>query len=150
MRQSCDHVSLTVKKKQLEGRFEANERRSEIAQLKDSHEVARVESSDGGEGTIDDNVSKISGTALIKLTTYISLIFTCPIPCHLFCGYQFLSNLLNKFKNDANVGSTFAKQVAESLSQCVQSSDDCLKSECPICLEEPRVEDAVHSECLFF
>jgi len=65
---------------------------------------------------------------------------------------QFLSNLLSKFKKNSKVianvneDSAFAKQVAESLSQCVQSSDDHLKGECPICLDEPRVEDAVHSE----
>lgn len=64
---------------------------------------------------------------------------------------QFLSNLLSKFKNDSNeacTGSAFAKQVAESLSQCVQSNDEFLESECPICLEEPRIEDSVHSKYL--
>ena len=46
----------------------------------------------------------------------------------------------------ASVESTFVKQVAETLSKSVQSSDEFLKSECPICLEEPRVKDAVYSE----
>lgn len=67
---------------------------------------------------------------------------------------QFLSGLLNKFKKNAGAAvsssggaaTSFATQVAHSLSQCVQSSDEYLKAECPICLDEPRVEDAVHSE----
>ncbi len=66
---------------------------------------------------------------------------------------QFLSGLLIKFRNASNGmfasasgESTFAMQVAETISKCVQSSDEFLKSECPICLEEPRVVDAVYSE----
>ena len=39
------------------------------------------------------------------------------------------------------------KKVAASLSQCVNLSEEYLASECPICLEEPRVEDAVHTPC---
>ena len=69
-------------------------------------------------------------------------------------AYQFLQNLLRKFKKNsngvcapANDKSAFMNQVAESLSQCVKTSDEFLNSECPICLDEPRVEDAVHSEC---
>ena len=41
----------------------------------------------------------------------------------------------------------FVNQVAESLTQTVQSTDECLKNECPICLDEPRVEDAIHTTC---
>ena len=58
-----------------------------------------------------------------------------------------------KFKTSANgvdgAGtndkSAFINQVAESLSLCVKS-DEFLHGECPICLDEPRVENAVHSE----
>ena len=42
---------------------------------------------------------------------------------------------------------SFVKQVAESLTRTVQSTDECLKNECPICLDEPRVEDAIHTTC---
>ncbi|KAL7551748.1 hypothetical protein ACHAWF_014931 [Thalassiosira exigua] len=62
----------------------------------------------------------------------------------------FLNNLLNKFKKKTAVvdeESTFVKHVAESLTQCVQSHDEYLSEECPVCLEEPRVEDAVHTPC---
>jgi len=98
---------------------------SELPRLKDSHEVVRESSNDSGVGTVVDD--------------------------------SFLSDLLNKFKKNANMQdestsfvqstSNFAQQVAESLSQCVQSNDDHLNSECPICLEEPRLEDAVHTPC---
>ncbi|KAL3806165.1 hypothetical protein ACHAXA_004494, partial [Cyclostephanos tholiformis] len=67
---------------------------------------------------------------------------------------NFLQNLLMKFKKANAVGgkkasdkSAFVNQVAESLSQCVKASDDFLCGECPICLEEPRVENAVHTPC---
>lgn len=73
---------------------------------------------------------------------------------------QFLGDLLKKFKKNAvNSNSSvptnknseeslsFVRQVAESLSQCVSSSDEYLKSECPICFEEPKLEDAVHTPC---
>ncbi|KAL3793573.1 hypothetical protein ACHAW5_002853 [Stephanodiscus triporus] len=67
---------------------------------------------------------------------------------------NFLQNLLRKFKKNsngvcapANDKSTFMNQVAESLSQCVKTSDEFLNSECPICLDQPRVEDAVHTPC---
>lgn len=43
--------------------------------------------------------------------------------------------------------SAFVNQVAKSLSQFVKTNGEFLNSECPICLDEPRVEDAVHSEC---
>jgi hypothetical protein len=46
----------------------------------------------------------------------------------------------------ANDNSAFMNQVAESLSQCVKTSDEFLQAECPICLDEPRVESAVYSE----
>lgn len=72
---------------------------------------------------------------------------------HCLARYQFLQNLLLKFKKNstgvgplANDKSAFMNQVAESLSQCVKTSDEFLNSECPICLDEPRVKDAVHSE----
>jgi hypothetical protein len=77
---------------------------------------------------------------------------TCDTHDLLAC-FQFLQNLLMKFKKANAVGgkkasdkSAFVNQVAESLSQCVKTSDDFLCGECPICLEEPRVENAVHSE----
>ncbi len=65
---------------------------------------------------------------------------------------DFLSGLLIKFNNTSSdfvasaSDSTYAMQVAETISKSVQSSDEFLKSECPICLEEPRMEDAVYSE----
>ncbi|KAL7540398.1 hypothetical protein ACHAXR_010079 [Thalassiosira sp. AJA248-18] len=110
LRQSCNHVSLTVNKK-LD--------KSELARLRDSHEVVRAElsSNEVGEGAVDDS---------------------------------FLSDLLTKFKKNnnavANANEAFATQVAQSLSQCVQSSEY-LTTECPICLDEPRVDDAVHTPC---
>ena len=55
--------------------------------------------------------------------------------------------MLSKFKKKQTSESSFAKQVAQSLSQHVHSTDEYLKSECPICLDEPRVEDAVHTPC---
>ena len=55
--------------------------------------------------------------------------------------------MLNKFKKKQTSESSFAKQVAQSLSQHVHSTDEYLKNECPICLDEPRVEDAVHTPC---
>lgn len=67
-----------------------------------------------------------------------------------FNSAQFLNDLLSKFKknSDGHVAATpYAKQVAESLTQCVKSSEEYLQEECPICLDEPRVEDAVHSKC---
>ena len=65
---------------------------------------------------------------------------------------DFLSGLLAKFNITSSdfvasaSESTYAMQVAETLSKCVQSSDEFLKSECPICLEEPMMEDVVYSE----
>ena len=61
---------------------------------------------------------------------------------------------MNKFKKKKSTETTtstkyepsFAQKVAESLSQ-VHSGDEYLKIECPICLDEPRVEDAVHTPC---
>jgi len=55
--------------------------------------------------------------------------------------------MFKKKKSKADTQSSFVKQVAESLTQTVQSTDECLKNECPICLEEPRVEDAIHTPC---
>ncbi len=63
-----------------------------------------------------------------------------------------MSDLLIKFKSKSSnqqrcESTSFASQVAESLSQCLQSNDEYLQEECPICFEEPRVEDAVHTPC---
>lgn len=66
--------------------------------------------------------------------------------------FQFVSNLLLKFKKfsdgvaSADGGSIFAKHIAESLSNYVQSNKEFMMSECPICLDKPRIEDAIHSE----
>ena len=135
LRQACDHVSLTVNKKLEMG---------EVPRLKDSQEVVRDESSsnDNGVGTVvDDSVSRKSSCWNDSFKSPTRL--TCQIP------RQFLSDLLNKFKKNANMqdeSTSFAQQVAESLSQCVQSNDDHLNSECPICLDLPKFKDAVHSE----
>ena len=38
-------------------------------------------------------------------------------------------------------------EIAETLSKCIQSNDKLLKTECPICFEEPNVVDSVHTPC---
>jgi len=65
---------------------------------------------------------------------------------------KFLSDLLMKFKTTSSnqrrcESTSYANQVAESLSQRLQSNEEYLHEECPICFEEPRVEDAVHTPC---
>jgi DNA repair protein RAD5 len=59
--------------------------------------------------------------------------------------------LLNKFKRNTvgiqEESTAFVKEVAQGLSQVVGSSEDCLKTECPICFEEPNITEAVHTPC---
>lgn len=38
-------------------------------------------------------------------------------------------------------------EIAETVSKCIQSNDKLLKTECPICFEEPNVVDSVHTPC---
>lgn len=38
-------------------------------------------------------------------------------------------------------------EIAETVSKCIQSRDKLLKTECPICFEEPNVVDSVHTPC---
>lgn len=57
---------------------------------------------------------------------------------------QFLEDLLAKFKHSTNEHSM---EIAETVSKCIQSHDKLLKTECPICFEEPNVVDSVHTPC---
>ena len=68
---------------------------------------------------------------------------------HIFAS-QFLRGLLNKIKKNSiksNDTALYVRQVAESLSQFVQSSNEYFHSECPICFDEPKIEDAVYTPC---
>jgi len=38
-------------------------------------------------------------------------------------------------------------EIAETVSKCIQSNDKLLKTECPICFEEPNVVDSIHTPC---
>ena len=108
LRQSCDHVSLTVNHSgELPGLKSAKDK---------GHEPTA--SIDGSDNAVDD---------------------------------KFLTGLLSKFKMNAKSGSSsepsdsYVKGVAESLTQCVH--DGRLEEECPICLEVPTIEEAVHLPC---
>ena len=57
---------------------------------------------------------------------------------------QFLEDLLAKFKHSTKEHSM---EIAETVSKCIQSHDKLLKTECPICFEEPNVVDSVHTPC---
>jgi hypothetical protein len=46
-----------------------------------------------------------------------------------------------------NNSSSFAKEVAVSLTQSLEARDEYLKTECPVCLDEPKITDAVHTPC---
>lgn len=67
---------------------------------------------------------------------------SCSVPSIL----QFLTDLLSKFKKTVNKQSNsaaFAEEVAAGLTQSLESNDEYLQSECPVCLEEPKIADAV-------
>lgn len=51
-----------------------------------------------------------------------------------------------KFKHSTK-DHTHTKEIAETVSKCIQSRDKLLTTECPICLEEPNVVDSVHTPC---
>mmetsp|Transcript_6355 Transcript_6355/g.13370 ORF Transcript_6355/g.13370 Transcript_6355/m.13370 type:complete len:1327 (+) Transcript_6355:185-4165(+) len=57
---------------------------------------------------------------------------------------KFLEDLLAKFKHSTKEHSM---EIAETVSKCIQSHDKLLKTECPICFEEPNVVDSVHTPC---
>eukprot|EP00970_Alexandrium_tamarense_P009584 scaffold1928_cov109-Alexandrium_tamarense.AAC.9 len=60
---------------------------------------------------------------------------------------KFIEDLLSKFKRNTKDSSSYITGVANSLSQCVESKDEFLKQECIICLEEPKIEESVHTPC---
>lgn len=64
---------------------------------------------------------------------------------------KFLTDLLSKFKKTMgsthNKSSSFAKEVAVGLTQSLEARDEYLKTECPVCLDEPKITDAVHTPC---
>ncbi len=137
LRQACDHVSLTV------GNMTDT---NELTHVKCEDERSKVEPPSNGDatGAVDDKVRSVVNNGIMFEST---LTRNCLARC------QFLQNLLMKFKKNSNeVGplandkSAFMNHVAESLSQCVKTSGEFLDSECPICLDVPRVENAVHSE----
>lgn len=59
---------------------------------------------------------------------------------------------MSKFKTTAfdvhrKESTSFAKEVAAGLTQSLESNEDSLQNECPICLEEPKIADCVHTPC---
>jgi DNA repair protein RAD5 len=68
---------------------------------------------------------------------------------------QFIQNLLEKFQSNQssadstteNLNGEFCSQVANKLSQAVMSGKDEVDDECAICLEVPKILDAVITPC---
>ncbi|KAL3775420.1 hypothetical protein ACHAWO_001434 [Cyclotella atomus] len=106
LRQSCDHVSLTVQNK-----FDTSE-------LGDDNAHPDNSAGDSSAGSVSE---------------------------------KFLTDLLSKFKKTMgsthNKSSSFAKEVAVGLTQSLEARDEYLKTECPVCLDEPKITDAVHTPC---
>lgn len=64
---------------------------------------------------------------------------------------QFLADLLSKFKktmeSTQSNSNSFVQEVAVGLRQSLESNNEYLNAECPVCLEEPKITDAVHTPC---
>ena len=57
---------------------------------------------------------------------------------------------MSKFEKtcvDGKETTSFAKEVAAGLTQSLESSQEYLTTECPICFDEPKIIDAVHTPC---
>jgi DNA repair protein RAD5 len=130
LRQTCDHISLTVKSRidSTETEDDSNDKK------KDRVKVPASESSDEGLGT------------------------------------HFFENLLAKFALQAGPGrnkrcpedrngnqepdddnpskrKAYVSSVAQSLSQAIEDNATHIEDECAICLENPKIEDAVLTPC---
>eukprot|EP00804_Cyclotella_cryptica_P000973 CCRYP_012323-RA/>CCRYP_012323-RA protein AED:0.21 eAED:0.21 QI:187/1/1/1/0.9/0.81/11/931/1333 len=109
LRQTCDHVSLTV-----QNRFDTSE--------------------------IGNGEDKITGAVMASSSQDA-------------INDKFLNDLLSKFQRTVGIQGNeeitpFVKEVAAGLSQfVVETGEEYLKTECPICLDEPRIVDAVHTPC---
>lgn len=113
LRQSCDHVALTVK-----GHIE-----------------------DWNPAEIDTKAAAVSSTQAKAIAPTDGL------------NDQFIESLLEKFQTTqsltqkADPNYEFCAQVASKLSHTVSSSKDEVDDECAICLENPKILDAVITPC---
>lgn len=134
LRQVCDHIALTVKSK-----------------IDDDEWM-----SSSGQDQYSDAVSKVAGKAPAKSTTKDTDAL----------GQQFLDGLLKKFyekqsprkvtKRSADESEcptkrtkdqAYISRVARALTQAVEDNSTHIEEECAICLEHPKIDDAVLTPC---
>jgi SNF2 family DNA or RNA helicase len=74
-----------------------------------------------------------------------------PVPVNDLVNEEFMESLLTKFRTAASEteteAMTYATNVAEKLAQAINSAASEFSEECPICLETPKVHDAVCTPC---
>jgi len=129
LRQACDHVALTVK-----------------SQIDQSDWKDKPSSTPPADPKSPQKAEAI-GSPKTKSSSTV--------------GEEFLESLLDKFRrkqspsnntiedpslDKENVG-TYSSQVAHSLSQAIKSEATHVEEECPICLENPKFDDAVITPC---
>lgn len=73
------------------------------------------------------------------------------VPVNDLVNEEFMESLLTKFRTSASgtetESITFATNVAEKLAKAINSAASEFSEECPICLETPKVHDAVCTPC---
>lgn len=134
LRQICDHIALTVKSR-LDSSDDWNASASQDVQATPAHVAA----------TSPKTKTNSAGSDAL--------------------GKQFLSGLLEKFcskqsspkkqKRKSEIDSptkrpkdeTYVSKMAHALTTCVKENSTHVNEECPICLEHPKVIDAVLTPC---
>jgi DNA repair protein RAD5 len=145
LRQTCDHVALTVRAHLDEEDWNAN-----IVQAGDKENADVSPAKTGNaKAVIDQKVRLIKFSYCSKCSfAQISSFFIVRLQ-------QFLENLMGKFRNmqaesktKKSVGDDYASQIAIMLNDAVRAKSSHLEQECAICLDPINLHDALVTPCI--
>jgi SNF2 family DNA or RNA helicase len=144
LRQTCDHVALTIKAHQDQDEWDEKIAAQQEQQKED---IAETPSE-----AIDQRVSCCFYFQII----YYCIWCTVLLISFLVWNAQFLGDLMNKFKameskkskNDNKLGDeSYASNIANMLNNAVQKKSSALEEECSICLEPINICESVVTPC---
>ena len=133
LRQSCDHIALTVKSK-----------------LDDDEWISSTNMIDvGKEKKLETNTKSSS-----KSTDTINDEFLNNLMKKFYDQQEPNTNDLKRNGSDGSLNSSkrvktlaFISTIAKNISQAIEDKAKYMDDECPICLDHPRIEDAVCTPC---
>ena len=145
LRQACDHISLTVR-----SRLEDDDATLAASSQDEPHDTELVVATSGAPSTPQQQQEESTVLGTNFLTELYDKIFTSPTPSSTKRKHPQDDDDNNNNSQEPHKRArqlSYASSVANTLSTAIAKNLTHVEEECPICLEHPRIEDAVLTPC---